>query len=324
MTIQGRRRIFITGGSGLLGGSLVLALRSGNEVSFCYRHRKVSFKGANGFRLDLTDRKETLERLKGLSPEVIVHCAALTDVDYCENHFEEARRVNAEATRTLAEIANQLKAKLVYISTESVYDGIKGNYSEEDVPHPANHYAKSKLEGEEAVRSVGGNWLIARTGFEGWRLHPHFGKQSFFEWLVTKFQEGRPISVFYDRYFTPFSVYNLISVLEEVIRKDIQGLFHIEGIERSSYTEFAKRVAEFFDFDSSLIRPVSMDSFPGLSQRPKDTSLNVNRIKKLIQTKLENASGTVKDLKSFRDSGQLESWRKELNHEERLSGAVSS
>lgn len=317
-----RKRIFITGGSGLLGGTLTGVWRERYEILFCYNRHRVSFKGARGFRLDLTDKNATLRLLREFSPEVILHCAALTDVDYCENHPEEAQVVNVETTRTLTEVANQLGAKLIYLSTEAVYEGNRGRYSEEDPPQPINRYAKSKLEGEDAVRSGGGDWFIARTGFEGWRFHPDLGKQGFFEWLILKFQEGRPIPVFSDRYFTPFSVYNFVEVLEEVVRKNIQGLFNVEGSERCGYVEFAEIVAREFDFESSLIQPVLMENVPSKVKRPKDTSLNISRIQSQIETKILDVEETVRDLKSFRDNGGLDRLRQELQNDPRVSNSV--
>lgn len=312
MTTRGRRRIFITGASGVLGSTIIFMLRGKYETSFCYHRHPVSFQGTKGFHLDLTNREETLRQVIGLHPEVIVHCAALTDVDYCEDHYKEARIVNAEATRTLAEIADRVRAKLIYISTEAVYEGAKGNYSEEDPPKPVNRYGETKLEGEQAVSSGKGDWFIARTGFESWRPNGNFGKRSFFGWLIEKLESGRPFPVFHDRHFTPLSVYNLVSILNEVIDRDIRGLFNVEGIERCSYVDFAKKVAQAFGLDGSLIRAVSLEVYPAKVKRPRDTSLNVNRLRRVIQTQILDVTETIQELKSFRDSGRLELLRREL------------
>lgn len=323
MTSSKRKRIFVTGGSGLLGAYLIAALREKHEVYYCFHHHEVLFKAAKGYCLDLTDRNEVVKQLKRLSPEVIIHCAAITDVEYCETHYDEAWRVNAEATGTLARTAREWGAKFIYISTEAVYEGTRGNYSEENNPCPVNAYARSKLGGEDKIRGVGGNWLIARTGFEAWKISPHWGKEGFFEWLRSKFQEGRPIPVFHDRFFTPLSAYRLVSILEEVIQEDIQGLFNIEGIEKCSYVDFAKKVAQAFGFDSSLIMAISMEERPAKVRRPQDTSLNVSRIRSLIETKLPDVGETVQDLKSYKDSGQLDYLARELTNEKRVPGLVS-
>lgn len=285
MSAAKRKRVLVTGGSGFLGAHLIVALREDHDVSFSWHHRPTQIPGAKGVSLELRSKKTIAETLLSLKPEVILHCAAMTDVDFCEEHPEEARRINAEATRHLAQEAKKLNAHFIFISTEAVYEGTKGDYSEKDPVSPINVYAKTKWEGENAVRETGGEWLIARTGFEGWRLNDG-GKLSFFEWLVKKFGEGKPFPVFKDRYFSPTSVTNLAEVLKEAIEKKLTGLFNIEGKEKTTYLEFARTLAGIFGGDETLIVPSSLDDHPAIAKRPKDTSLDVRKIQERIETPL--------------------------------------
>ena len=307
-------RILVTGGSGFLGSNLVAVLRNKHDVAYTFRGEKMAFRGAQGIFLDLHSSDGIERVVEQMRPHVIIHCAALTDVDYCELHPDEVKKINVEATRLLLHGGNRLDAHFIFVSTEAVYDGLKGNFREEDSPNPANQYAQTKLNAEKVIQKEGERWFIARTGFEGWRLNEKRGKPSFFEWLISKFENQKPFNVFEDRLFTPLSIYNFISILDEVIDRRIEGLFNVEGREAMSYLDFAEETARVFGYDSTLIRPIPMDSFSASAFRPKNTSLNIDRILKRLKTPvLAGVREMLQEFKQIRDSGRLEHLRKELS-----------
>src|SRR5262245_37934442 len=144
--------ILVTGASGLLGANLIMtALEEGLEVAGLYHQHQVNLPGATLLAADLTNKSEVERIFTDLRPEGVIHCAAVSNVDWCEDHPDVAREVNVAASAAIADIANKANAQFLYISTDSVFDGLRGNYAESDDPAPVNIYARSKLEGEREV-----------------------------------------------------------------------------------------------------------------------------------------------------------------------------
>ena len=180
--------LIVTGASGLLGASLVsFASDLGlNVIGLCHRHT-ISIPGVSVYNVDLTDRIATRAVIEHLKPSTIVHCAAVTNVDWCEGHPKETEEVNVQATSFMAEMAAEVRSGFVYISTDSVFDGKRGNYSEVDVPAPLNVYSQSKLRGEkEALRHP--TALVTRVSIYGWNVQ---NKESLAEWILRQLAEGK-------------------------------------------------------------------------------------------------------------------------------------
>jgi dTDP-4-dehydrorhamnose reductase len=161
--------IVVTGASGLLGASLVMLGHDlGREViGICHRHL-LRIPGVRTCQVDLADRQAMRNLLVPLRPKSIIHCAAITEVDWCELHPEEAEEVNVQASSALAELAQELNAQFLYVSTDSGFGGKRGNYSEDDQPAPLSTYAKSKWRGEEEVLCRHSSPLIVRVNIYGW------------------------------------------------------------------------------------------------------------------------------------------------------------
>lgn len=290
-----RKKVWITGGSGFLGGTLNRFLKDRFEIVLSAHRNAVS-----GSKVDLNSRTEIAEFIAKQKPAAIVHCAALTDVDYCETHFDEAVKVNAEASGLLAEEAAKAGIYFIFVSTEAVYGDTQGPHREDELLNPVNRYAVSKLKGEEAVRKAGGKQLIARTGFEGWALTGS-SKLSFFEWLTRMFAAREKFYCFEDRIFTPFSVYNFAEVIAEMIDREIEGLYNVEGPEAVSYLEFARRTAKTFGYDAALAVPAKMDEVLKGSKRPHDTTLDVNKIQARLKTRLLGVDEILLQFKNVRE-----------------------
>ncbi|HET8562756.1 MAG TPA: SDR family oxidoreductase, partial [Candidatus Binatia bacterium] len=193
-------KILVTGGSGMLGYDLMRRASRQHEVWGSYHTRHVRLAGCGMISLDLAREDGIKANVMSIRPEVFVHTAALTDVDECEREPERARKINSEGTAVLAEIAEQIGARFVYISTDYVFDGVKGDYSEEDSPRPVNSYGATKLAGEEAVRQRCANALILRTSIFGLKIPP---KTGLMELLVNSLRDGQKITRFADQFATP-------------------------------------------------------------------------------------------------------------------------
>jgi dTDP-4-dehydrorhamnose reductase len=232
--------IVVTGASGLLGASLVMLARDvGREMTgLCHRHL-LCIPGVRICQVDLADHQAMRNLLVPLRPKSIIHCAAITDVDWRELHPEEAEEVNVQASSALAELAQELNAQFLYVSTDSGFDGKRGNYSEGDQPAPLIIYAKSKWRGEEEVLCRHSSPLIVRVNIYGWNAQP---KQSLAEWIL-----------------------------------DFNGIYHVAGSERISRYDFATRVTKAFSLATDCVVPTSILEARLLAPRPLDSSLNTKK-----------------------------------------------
>jgi len=270
----------VTGSSGLLGNKIVKKAMQYFRVIPLHNTKPLH---AHSLKLDITNASEVSSLFNKLKPYAVIHTASETNVDKCETEREHAWKVNVEGTRNIALACAKTNAKLVYISTDYVFDGEKGNYKEEDKPNPINYYGLTKLEGEKQVAQHCRNYAILRTSvLYGW--HPW--KQNFTTWTINQLKQNKEITVVEDHYNTPTLVDNLAEMALEVVEKDLQGLLHASGTERISRYEFAKQIAKTFNLNPNLIRPIRMSQLTTwTAKRPKDSSLNTSKIQKQLKTK---------------------------------------
>ncbi len=263
-------KILVTGASGMLGHNLARWASRENEVWGSFHTHPISIPGCTMFPTELTNEKELRAQLNSIAPDVIVHTAALTDVDECEKNAQVTKRINADGTRILAEAAEELRARLVYISTDYVFDGESGHYSENDAPGPVNYYGESKLLGEEFTRRYCSQALVLRTTMFGLKIAPQRGLM---ETLVEALGNGKPLLRFIDQYSTPLYTGQLTQVILQLLRLGALGLFHIGTKEKVSRFEFSRQVAQVFGAERADIRPARFRQIEGIARRPKDTSL---------------------------------------------------
>jgi dTDP-4-dehydrorhamnose reductase len=292
-------KILITGGSGLLGSNIAKLGTSKFDVYATYNKNKVWMNDVHFFQINLT-KKEQFVKIEQIKPDFIIHCAALTNVDYCESHPNVAYDQNVLASVNIAEAAQEMGAYLMHISTDSVFDGTKGDYKEDDMPNPVNVYGKTKWEAEQKVSSIHPGSCIVRTNIYGWNIQEKF---SLAEWVFYNLKKGNKINGFMDVYFTPVVVNNLADALLELYERDKRGVYNIAGSERVSKYEFGVELAKIFELNENLINPISVETFNFIAKRPKDTSLNVSKAKKELKTRLLNAGDGLKRFKSLLDEG---------------------
>jgi dTDP-4-dehydrorhamnose reductase len=291
----------VTGASGLLGANLVLQFQQrGKDVIAIYHQHKIVAHGVKSLRADLTEKRAVDDLLERLRPGWIIHCAALTDVDWCEEHPAEAHRVNVQMSRNLAVAAGQVSASLVYISTDSVFDGKRGHYSEADIPAPVNTYAGSKLEGEKAVQDELGRSLVIRTNIYGWNMQ---ARQSLAEWVLARLGSGQRVPGFHDVVFTPILVNDLGEIILDMMKQALTGLYHVAGSQACSKYEFALRVADTFSLERQLIQSVSIKDSHLKAPRPGNTSLQTNKVSQALGRPMPDLKSGLQRFKELRDSG---------------------
>jgi dTDP-4-dehydrorhamnose reductase len=274
-----KRKLLVTGASGLLGSKIVEIAKNDYTVIPLHKTKPLH---SNSLELDITSTAEVLNLFHKLKPYAVIHAASETNVDKCETQEEHAWKINVEGTRNVA-AACKAGTKLIYISTDYVFDGKKGNYTEDDTPNPINYYAVTKLEGEKQVVQNCKNFAILRTSvLYGW--HPF--KQNFATWVITQLEQNKEITVVEDHYNTPTLADNLAEMAIEAIQKDLQGVYHACGSERIGRYEFARQIARAFDLNQNLIRPIKMEQLTAwIAKRPKDSSLNTDKIRSQLEAK---------------------------------------
>jgi len=275
-----KRRLLVTGASGLLGNKIVELAKNDYTVILLHKTKPLH---SNSLKLDIIDTIEVLNLFNKLKPAIVIHTASETNVDKCETEREHAWKTNVDGTRNIAVACGKVGAKLVYISTDYVFDGEKGNYTEQDKPNPINYYGVTKLEGEKQVTQNCQKYFILRTSvLYGW--HPW--KQNFATWIINQLKQNKKITVVKDHYNTPTLADNLAEITLEAIQKNLQGLYHASGSERVSRYAFAKQIAKAFNLDPNLIKPIKISQLTAwIAKRPKDSSLNTDKIQKKLKTK---------------------------------------
>ncbi|MBI2618551.1 MAG: dTDP-4-dehydrorhamnose reductase [Ignavibacteriales bacterium] len=269
------KRILICGSNGLLGQRLAIMLSSRTEYevlntshhrSFVFDHQLFDYT-----QLDLTRKSDVKSLVSSFQPDVIMNAAGATNVDWCENHREEAWNVNVLGVEHLLEAARKVKAKLIHVSTDYVFDGKTGDYAEHDKPNPINYYGKTKLAGENAIRISEINHAIARTIVV--YGHGINVRKNFALWVIENLKNNQAIRCVDDQISNPTYVGDVAFGIIKIAELDRSGVYHIGGSERISRYDFALRIAKVFRLETSMIQRIKTWDLNQAALRPMNTTL---------------------------------------------------
>ena len=264
-------------GAGFLGKNIVEKFKNHNITQ-----TNLTKFNKNSYILDITDEKQVIDCFNDVKPSVVINCAANTNIDFLESNTSTAYSINGEGVRNLAVTCKKSDVRLIHISTDGIFDGIHGKYTEEDEPTPINVYAKSKIIGEKNIIKNCLNHVIVRTNFYG--NHPQ-GK-SLFNNILSKLKNGKQFTGFDDVIFSPLEVSNLSDLIYDVTFSNYRGILNLSSNEFISKYQFCCKMAEVFGFDSNLIKKGSIDSAGFIAKRPKNTSLNNSKSKQFTKSKI--------------------------------------
>lgn len=299
-------RLLITGVSGLLGVTLgLIAAEVHREdepyqvtgITHAHKLRNTPFEVA---ALDLNDFKGVSEFLDRNRPEQVIHCAAIANIDEAEKNPEAAWHLNKELPSFLAAECARRGIRLLHISTDAVFDGSRGNYSEEDSVHPLSVYARSKAEAEQAVLANDPKALIARVNFYGWSLS---GQRSLAEWFFSNLQACKTINGFTDVCFCPLLVNQLAEILLELVASPFTGLFHVVSRESLSKYDFGVAIARLFGFDETLIRPIASADAGLLARRSPNLTLSTDKLSHALKHPLPDVHSGLLEFKALYQAG---------------------
>lgn len=278
-----RKRLLITGGTGLLAVNWALALRNRASVILAMHKRQLSLSWVHTCKIDLESVSELATSLAQLSPDLVVHTAAVTNVDRCETDPELAFYINVTLTENLAKACAMIGVRLVHISTDHIFDGRKSLVDENESPSPVNVYGRTKALAEEKVLNASPNSLIVRTNFYGWGTNY---RQSFSDYIISALRLGEETRLFHDVFYTPILVDILAIAVHELVDLSAHGIYNIVGDERLTKYEFGKTLSNEFLMNSDLIVPVCMASQIEMVQRPLDMSLSNRKACALLGRRL--------------------------------------
>jgi len=279
-----KNRLLITGGSGFLGGHLVNQASGVWDVWTTWKTHRITIEGVQSVKLDISSEKAIQDLVEKLQPEVIIHTAAWSDLEKCEKDSERAFHINTTSTEIFAEVSKRTGSRLIFISSDMVFDGFRGNYKETDTANPINIYGKTKLTAEKFIETICTNYVIARSALI--YGHPFTGSNSFSEKILNKISAGQTMPLFTDQYRSPILVQNLAEALLELSHSDFCGMIHLGGKERTDRYTFGKYLTDIKGYSQDLLKPVPMSTFKIKAPRPRDTSFDVSKAGSILNTPL--------------------------------------
>lgn len=289
-------RLLITGASGLYGSKLAqLAANRGHQVFSSDIQNHAAY--GTSVQLDVTDNTQIGAAFKLSNPDAVIHAAALTDVDKCEQNRELAWKVNVEGTKNVAQAAKAYNAFLLNISTDYVFDGEKGNYTETDLPSPISFYGYTKLKAEGAIEKITSEYCTARTSVI-YGATPAAGKVNFALWVLNKLKNNEQVKVFVDQWNSPTLNTSLAEMTLEAAERRLTGLYHLSGATHISRYDFAASLAKTFSLDASLLVPTQSKELSFPAKRPRDSSLSTAKAQQTLNNKPLSIGKALEKLKT--------------------------
>ncbi len=273
-----KKKVLITGISGLLGNNLAHCLKDQYSILGLYYQHACSIDGIALKKLDLTDPGQAKSLVDEFQPDVLIHCAALSNIEYCEANQDLAYKSNVLATRYLVEALARRDCHFIYISTDAIYDEQTHLINEEHAVIPSNYYAQTKIEAEKEA-SKHPNTLILRTNIFGWNIQNKF---SLGEWVINELSNRNRIKGFQDAQFSSIYTFELAKMIDKAIQKNIKGTYNAASRTHLSKYQFARQIAKRFQLDEQLIDSTSIDDFDFKAKRRKFMALDTTKIQQAL------------------------------------------
>lgn len=273
------KRIIITGSNGLLGQKLIKLLVKMNTY-YIYgvskgENRLNDKKGYTFISLDITDQNALSELIENIKPSFIIHTAAMTNVDTCELHKKKCDIINVDTVRTLVENCKKNNIHLIHLSTDFIFDGIKGFYKEEDIPNPVNYYGLSKLRSERIIINSNIKHTIIRTILVYGLTDDN--KNNIVLWIKNSIENKQHINLVTDQLRMPTLVDDLAQACIYALKNNIEGVYNVSSNQLMSIYELAIEVANAFDLDKSFVNAIPSSSLNQPAKRPPTTGFDLTR-----------------------------------------------
>ena len=275
-------KILVTGANGLLGQKLSQLLDRDQEITLTATARaKLNIDLTRGqfVKLDVTDANEVLKVITSAKPDVVIHTAAMTNVDQCETEQGACWKNNVTAVVNLVNACENISAHLIHISTDFIFDGSYGPLDESAQPNPVSYYGKSKLAAEEVIKKSKINWTILRTVLV-YGVVQDMSRSNIVLWVKNSLEAGKTIQVVNDQWRTPTLAEDLAVGCVLAAKKKASGIFHVSGEEMMTPFDIAIKTAEYFKLDKTLIQATDSNHFKQPAKRPPKTGFIIEKAKK--------------------------------------------
>lgn len=276
------RRVLITGSNGLLGQKLLdlyLGKRDAQLIATsrgANRYNAFEGYGYTYQEMDVTNKDEVMLNIIRYCPTAVINTAAMTNVDTCESEKDACDKLNVDSVKYLVEACNQFDVHLVHLSTDFIFDGENGPYTEEATPNPLSYYGESKLKAEQYIIENSKNWAILRTVLV-YGVANDMSRSNIVLWAKNSLEQGKQINVVDDQYRTPTLAEDLAMGCYLAEMKQAQGIYNISGGDYMNVYELAQRVADFWKLDKNLIGRADSSTFTQPAKRPPRTGFDLTK-----------------------------------------------
>ena len=283
------KKILIIGGSGFVSTNLIKYLPENWEIFATYNSNIIKSEKIQSFKINFLETPEKIiPIIQNIKPDYIIDTVAFPSVDFCEENHSIADKLHIDATKIISKISNKINSKLLFLSTDAVFEGeLNKKYFETNIPKPINYYGFTKLKAEEIILSTSKNNVVLRTSV----IYGTGTQSRFTNWILSYLREKRPVDPFVDQFNSPTLVDDLSQVMLKILKNDISGLFHATGPTCINRYEFALMLAKEFNLDSNLIKPVTSSQKKQNAPRPISTCLDSSKLE-------EKINFSFKDLKT--------------------------
>lgn len=268
-----KRRIIIAGGNGMLGQRLIEFYNKLNDVELISTsvEEKSVFDDVDYVQADISNRNEIKKVVYDFCPDFIINAAAYTNVDKSESERELAWKINVKGVEYLSETARVLDSHLIHISTDYIFDGKNGPYTENDTPNPLGYYARTKLASENTLKISGCKNTILRTNV----LYgtAKFSRPDFVKWVVESLRANKEIRIVDDQINNPTFIDDLVQGINKIVELRREGIYNIGGNEFLNRYEFTLMIAEYFKLDKNLVKKIKTEELNQPARRPLKSGL---------------------------------------------------
>lgn len=279
------KKVLLTGSNGLLGQKLInLYLRDKTIALIATARGENRYPVKNGYTyvsMDVTNASNVQDIITLHKPDTIIHTAAMTNVDACETDQEGAEKLNVDAVEYLVDAANAVEAHFIHLSSDFIFDGEDGPYTEEAEPEPLSYYGETKLAAENMVRNQCDKWSIARTILV-YGIVQDMSRSNIVLWAKSALEKGQPINVVNDQVRSPTLAEDLAIGCKLIEQKEAEGVFNLSGKDQMSIVEIVERVADYFSLDKSIITQVSSKTLDQAAQRPPITGFDLTKSEEVL------------------------------------------
>jgi len=286
-------KVLIIGENSLVGSTLSNYAK--NHFDLYYTHHNIVINNKNSVQIDLLkETNKILDLIKKIKPNLVVHTVAYANVDFCEKNNDDANFLHVTVTEKIAQTCASIGTKILYFSTDAVFDGKQnGKYVESDSPNPLSYYGKTKLAAEKILMDSSKNNVVFRTTV----IYGPYLRSRFTNWVFDNLKENKSVPAFTDQFNTPTLIDDLCKVILDILNFDLSGIYHTAGKTCLSRYDFALKIAKKFDFDEELIIPTLSSTVNQIAPRPKNGCLDSTKLEKILNFEFSSIDSGIDFMK---------------------------